>query len=214
MKTISTEESNLKMLNRHGALCDLIRLIYWFNELYNSYALLTLYLKNLNTTVKSYSPHPQLSFLHFPLLHFPKLVHSRLALRGQFTARPKQKNPKRNNGRTPHPIVVISIPPLKSFATAATKNTIPTLANACFHIHAERIQIPLHARIKAARRPAIRGAVGNTHHHNWLQKFCHAKSIVTPRKKIIVPHPNLAILIQKRLQLVHSVVDLQLIWII
>lgn len=152
--------------------------------------------------------HPQLSFSHLPFLHFPKLVHSKLALRGQFTASPKQKNPSRNNGRTHHPNVVMSVPPWNSVAVAATKNTTPTLANAGFHIHAVRIHKPLHVKINDARSPAIHGALGSTHHHRISQNPFHAKSIVTHKKKIIVPHPNLAILIPRRLQLLHFAIDM------
>lgn len=155
--------------------------------------------------------HPQLAFLHFPFLHFPKFVHSKLALRGQFTARPKQKKPSRNNGRIHHPNVVMSIPPFKSVTTAATRNTIPTLANAGFRIHAMRIHRPHHVKINEARSPATHGALGSTHHHRISRNHFHAKSIVTHKKKIIVPHPNLAILIPRRSQLLHSVAQVQLI---
>lgn len=151
-----------------------------------------------------YSSHPHFLFLHFPCLQTPKLVHSRLAWRGEFTARPKQKKLRRNNGRTHHHNVVISTHPFSSVITAATKNTIPTFANACFRIRANKIHSQLHAKMSAANSPASQGSEGSTHHHSWLQYSCPAMSIVTHKKKRIVPHPNLAMLIHKRLQLLHS----------
>lgn len=161
-------------------------------------------------------PHPQqhsfLSILHVPSSHlqslpqlFPRvLVHIRSPLRGQFTARPKQKNDRSSSGQTHHHNVVTSSHPWKIVTTPATNNTTHVFMKACFHIHANKMHRPLPAKTTPARSPAIHGATGNTRHPSSAQRGLPAIKIVRPKKNIIVPHPKRAILTPRRLQLVHS----------